>query len=111
MTPTDMVERAGNDGGERWAFNFLADAVIEMENEGSAGSYTASNVKAVKSWLSHNGIEVKRKIRIKGAHETPSLATKHAPSLPELGRLFANCSPRTRSAGALVAEASVCVWC
>jgi hypothetical protein len=107
LTPAEMVKHARNDGGGRWAFNFLADLVTEMEGQGKAGSYIASNVKAVKSWLSHNGIELKGKIRIKGAHETPSLSAVHAPSLPELGRLFANCSPRTRTAAALVAEAGL----
>lgn len=106
LTPTALAEQP-RDKGDRWAFNFLADLVTEMESEKKAGSYIASNVKAVKSWLSHNGIQVAGKIRIKGARETPSLATKHAPSLAELRGLFANCSPRTRSAAALVGEAGL----
>jgi hypothetical protein len=65
------------------------DVVFELESERKAGSYIESNLKAVKSWLTHNGIEVKGRVRIKGAHETPSLANKHAPSLAELGRLSA----------------------
>jgi hypothetical protein len=88
-------------------YNFLEDLVTELEREGKAGSYIASNVKAVKSWLTHNGMDIRGKIRIKGDNETPSLATKHAPSLSELGRLFANCAPRTRSAASLVEEAGL----
>lgn len=78
-----------------------------LEREGKAGSYIASNVKAVKSWLAHNGIEVKRKIRIRGAHDTPSLATEHAPSLSEPRIIFANCTLRTKCAAAHVAEAGL----
>jgi hypothetical protein len=78
--PGEMLRQARGDAGGRWAFNFLADLVTEFENKRKAGSYIASSVKAVKSWLSHNGVEVKGRLRIKGAHETPSLANKHPSS-------------------------------
>jgi len=44
-----------------------------MEIKGKAGGYIQSTLKAVKSWLSFNGIEVKRKAKIKGLNDTPTL--------------------------------------
>jgi hypothetical protein len=49
--------------------NLLMDYVSAKEKE-QAGSYIESTVKAVKSWLAHNGVELKRKIKIRGANET-----------------------------------------
>lgn len=54
-------------------YNLPLDYVSMMEREGHAGSYIKSTVKAVKSWLSHSGIEIHRKIKIKGADDTPTL--------------------------------------
>ena len=52
----------------------MLDYVSLMERDGYAGGYIESTLKAVKSWLSHNGIEIRRKIKIKGARDTPSLS-------------------------------------
>ena len=56
--PQELLQRASA-GGERWTCNFLMDVVTRLEGEGKAGSYIASNLKAAKSWLAHNGIEVR----------------------------------------------------
>ena len=42
------------------------DLVSELERQGKAGSYIVSNLKAIKSWLSHNGADFKRRIKGKG---------------------------------------------
>jgi hypothetical protein len=47
-------------------FNLLLDFVSEMEEKGHAGNYIQSTLKAVKSWLVHNRIELKGKIKVKG---------------------------------------------
>ncbi|RLE62434.1 MAG: hypothetical protein DRJ47_10700 [Thermoprotei archaeon] len=57
----------------------MLDYVSSMEREGYAGGYIESTLKAVKSWLLHNGIEVKRKVKIRGARDTPSLRDEKVP--------------------------------
>ena len=52
------------------------DVVIEFEGRGKAGSYIHSNVKAVKSWLSRNGIRVAGKVKISGVDDTPTLSER-----------------------------------
>jgi hypothetical protein len=56
------------------------DFVSSMEEGSYAGSYIESIVKAVKSWLSHNYVEIKGRIKIKGSRETPSLKEERVPT-------------------------------
>jgi len=60
--------------GEADLYNMLLDYVSFLEGNGCAGSYIEFALKAVKSWLAHNKIEVKRKIKIKGARDMPYAA-------------------------------------
>lgn len=88
-------------------FNLLLDCVSTMEKAGHAGSYTESTVKAVKSWLLHNGKEVKRKVKIKGARETPSLKDERVPAKEELRRIFLSGDKKARAACVLVAHSGL----
>jgi len=88
-------------------FNLLLDCVSTMEKAGHAGSYIESTVKVVKSWLSHNGKEVKRKIKIKGARETPSLKDERVPTKEELRRIFLSGDKKARAACVLVAHSGL----
>ena len=73
--------------------NLLLDLVSELEEQGKAGSYIESIIKAVKSWLSFNHRELKVKIKIKGARDTPSLREERVPPKPSSSEYF---SPGTR---------------
>jgi len=84
--------------------NLLLDCVSSMEKAGRAGSYIESMLKAVRSWLYHNGKEVKRKIRIKGARDTPSLKDERVPTKEELKRIFLSGDKKARVACVLIAH-------
>jgi len=68
ILPSDLLNK-----DEEWLWNFLNDIVSEMEIKGKAGGYIQSTLKAIKSWLGFNGIEVRRKVKIKGLNDTPTL--------------------------------------
>ncbi|MEW5840145.1 MAG: hypothetical protein AB1753_04000, partial [Thermoproteota archaeon] len=104
-TLQQIVERAAQD--ERWVYNFLLDFVTRMEGQNHAGSYTASGVKAVKSWLSHNGIELKRKIKIKGVGDAPTLKEKGTLAQDRLRTLFLNSPPEARCVESLMAQSGL----
>jgi hypothetical protein len=72
-----------------------------------AGSYIHNTTKVVKSWLAHNGIQLKRKIKITGAHETPTLKDERVPTKEELKRIFLSGSKQARTACAIVAHAGL----
>lgn len=105
VSAQELAERAEKD--EKWAYNFLLDLVTEMESKNYAGSYIGSNVKAIKSWLSHNGIEIKRRIKIRGIDHTPTLKDKQTLT-PERSRtLYLNSPPQSRCAESLMAQSGL----
>src|SRR4030067_842441 len=61
-------------------YNLLLDLISSMEKEGHAGSYTESVFKAIRSWLSHNGKDIRRKIKIRGTGDAPSLRDERVPT-------------------------------
>jgi len=83
--------------------NLLMDYVSVKEKQ-HAGSYVKSTLKAVKSWLTYCGVELKRKIKIRGADETPTLREERVPTKDELRRVFLSASKQGRVASVLVAH-------
>jgi hypothetical protein len=83
--------------------NLLMDYVSAMQGK-HAGSYLHNTIKVIKSWLAHNRVELKRKIKITGAHETPTLKDERVPTKEELRRIFLSASKQARVACALVAH-------
>jgi hypothetical protein len=85
----------------------MLDCVSQMEKNGNAGSYIESTLKAVKSWLNHNGKEVRRKIKIRGARDTPSLKDERIPTREELKRILLSGDKKARVACILVAHSGL----
>lgn len=102
LSPSDLVSL-----GEKRTYDLLLDTVTEMERKKYAGSYIASTLKAIKSWLAFNGIEIKRKVRIKNVQDTPSLRDERVPTQGELRGIFLTGDEKTRTACALVAHSGL----
>lgn len=77
--PKELIAHARREEGGRWAYNFLMDIVTKLESEDKAGSYIHSNVKAIRTRLAHNGLNVEGGIKIRGASETPTLMDEKVP--------------------------------
>ena len=88
-------------------YNMLLDLVSSMEKAGHAGSYTESVFKAIRSWLSHNGKEIRRKIKIRGTGDSPSLKDERVPTKEELKRILLSGDKKTRTASVFVAHSGV----
>ncbi len=88
---------------DRSLADMIDDYVSDREKEGKAGSYIKSTVKAVKSWLTFNGIKLPRKIRISGVEDTPSLKDETVPTQDELKQILLAGNSRSRAACALMA--------
>jgi hypothetical protein len=80
---------------------------VTLAQKKHAGSYVRNTVKVVKSWLAHNEILLKRKIRITGANETPTLKDERVPTKEELKRIFLSSSTQARTASAIIAHAGL----
>lgn len=87
--------------------NLFLDFVNEETKKGRTGSYIKSTLTAVRSWLAHNGIQVRRPVKVKGAQATPTLQDERVPTQEELHRIFLSATPKERVACALMAHSGV----
>jgi hypothetical protein len=87
--------------------NTLMDYVTRLEKENYAGSYIESILKTVKSWLSHNHRELKGKIKIKGARDTPTLREERTPTTEELRNIFLSAGKKVRVSAILMAHSGL----
>ena len=99
LAPRDFISMS-----EKNLRDLLMDLVSRAEKEGYAGSYIESTVKALKSWFAHNDKELRGKIKIKGARDTPTLADERVPTQEELKRIFLSADKKARVACALIAH-------
>jgi hypothetical protein len=88
-------------------YNLFLDTVTTMESAGYSGGYIHSSLKAVKSWLAFNRIQIKGKIIIKGAQDTPSLKDERIPIKSELRKVFFSGDEKARVICALLAHAGL----
>ncbi|MGA2681884.1 MAG: site-specific integrase [Candidatus Bathyarchaeia archaeon] len=98
-TPKKILEEA-----ETKAFrDSFTDLVRKLESQGKAGSYINRYKKVLLSWLSYNGLQVKLKVKIKGADDTPTLTNECVPTKEELSKTLRKSSPRGRVSGSMMA--------
>jgi hypothetical protein len=102
LTPGKLLEMS-----ESQLYDMFLDTVSRMELEGRSGSYAHSILKALKSWLSHNRIEVKGRIKIKGTQDTPTLKDERVPTKDELKRIFLAGDEKARVASVIIAQSGL----
>jgi site-specific recombinase XerD len=102
LTPQKLLEMS-----ESQLYDLFLDTVSKLELEGRSGSYIHSILKAVKSWLLHNRIEVKGRIKIKGLQDTPTLKDERVPTKDELKRIFLAGDEKARVASVMVAQSGL----
>ena len=102
LTPKNLAKM-----GRKERFDLLLDFVSKMEGEGYAGSYIKSTLKAVKSWLAHNRIEFRGRIKVRGAQDTPTLRDERVPTREELRKIFLSADKKARVSSVLVAHSGL----
>jgi hypothetical protein len=102
LTPEKLLEMS-----ESQLYDLFLDTVSKLEREGLSGSYIHSILKAVKSWLGHNRIEVKGRIKIKGVQDTPTLKDERVPTKDELKRIFLAGEEKARVASVIIAQSGM----
>ncbi len=89
---------------EEELYDLFLDTVSRMEQKGHTGSYIHSTIKAIKSWLLHNRIQVRGRIRIRGAQDAPTLKEERTPIKSELQRILLSGDEKSRSICVLLAH-------
>ncbi|MEM3192668.1 MAG: site-specific integrase [Candidatus Parvarchaeota archaeon] len=92
---------------EKKITDLISDEISSMERQKLAGSYIASTVKAVKSWLNYNGKKLSRKIKIKDQNANFTLRNERIPTQEELKKILASGDPRARVACVLMAHSGL----
>ncbi|MDE1863321.1 MAG: hypothetical protein KGI33_10475 [Thaumarchaeota archaeon] len=87
--------------------DLLHDHVAELESKKHAPSYIDDVLKAVRSWLSYNYIELKRKIKIANADVAVTLQNEQIPSKKELKEILDAATRRGRASISLMAFAGL----
>ncbi|HXW67571.1 MAG TPA: site-specific integrase [Thermoplasmata archaeon] len=101
VTPKDLAELP-----EPKVRDVLLDFVTVEEEKRHAGSYIRSTLKAVKSWLTHNGKTLTVPVHVRGGEDTPTLRNEQVPTPEEIHRVLLNARlPRDRVAVLLMAHA------
>jgi hypothetical protein len=92
---------------EEELYDLFLDTVSKMEKKGYAGSYIHSTLKAIKSWLLHNQIQVRGRVKIRGSQDAPTLKEERVPVKEELRRIFLAGDEKARCACVLMAHAGL----
>jgi hypothetical protein len=105
ITPMELVELGQKH--PRAIADLLEDNITTMEKKRNAPQYIKGIITAVKSWLHHFDIEIKRKIKIANVDSTPTLADERIPEATELAELFNRASLRSGAIMALMGKAGL----
>ncbi|MEM1613378.1 MAG: hypothetical protein QXP25_00525 [Thermoplasmatales archaeon] len=93
LKPNEIAEMS-----DKEITDLLQDYVSEHEDK-FAGSYLVSIIKIVRSWLAHNGKDIK----IKGAEQSPTLKNERIPTQDELIKILNNATVQSRVTCSLMA--------
>lgn len=92
-TPKDLADLAAMD--LRTATDMMEDFISVTSSEWYSPGYIRDIVKAVKSWLRHHEIEIRKKMKIGYEGVTPTLLEESVPDAVELKELYDQAEPRT----------------
>lgn len=87
LTPLELAELGQKD--IRAATNLLQDHISWMESQTYATQYIQGTVTAIKSWLVHFDVFIKRRIKVANADSTPTLEKERVPDGQSLQRCSA----------------------
>jgi len=87
--------------------NLLMDFVTDMEKKGYAGSYVETIIKVIRSWFQFSDRELKGRIKIKGARDSPSLKEERVPTQAELKKILRSGDKKAGTASILVAHSGL----
>ena len=91
----------------RTVTDLLQDHISWMESQGKAPQYIKGTITAVKSWLHHFDVFIKRRIKIANVDSTPTLEKERVPLREELVELFSRANLRAGAIMSLVAKAGL----
>ena len=105
LTPMQLADLAIRD--LRAVTDLIQDHITWMEEQNKSPGYIESTVTAIKSWLRHFDVEIKRRIKINESESTPTLEHERVPNESEISEIFNRTSLRTAIEMSLIAKAGL----
>lgn len=105
MSPMQLADLGMKD--LRSATNLLEDHITWMEDKHYSPGYIEDYVKAVKSWLSHFDVQIRRKLKIRNPDFAPTLQNERVPDAVEMSELFSRASLRSSAMISLMAKSGI----
>lgn len=105
LTPGSFTDMAKRDVRE--VEDLLMDFVSELRREGKAPGYIDNYLKAVKSWLTFNGVMLVRRIKVGNVNETPTIEDERVPTNEELLQILSYAGERGRCSISFIALAGL----
>ena len=102
VAPKELVELGRRD--RKQLEDMVEDHITMMDSKRKSPGYIAGIIKGVKSWLAHNEIELKRKIRISNRNATPTIEDERVPEKEELKALLMYGDERARAKSPFLAS-------
>ncbi len=78
-----------------------------MESQGKAPQYIKGTITAIKSWLHHFDVFIKRRIKITDVDSTPTLENERVPEGYELAELFSRANLRAGAVMSLIGKSGL----
>ncbi len=91
----------------RTVTDLIQDHISWMEKQGRAPQYIKGTITAVKSWLHHFDVFIKRRIKIANVDSTPTLEKERVPVGQELAELFSRANLRAGAVMSLIGKAGL----
>jgi len=105
LTPKELIDLGRKD--RKKLEDMIEDHTTRMESEGKSPGYIAGILKGVKSWLVHNEVELKRKVKISNRGATPTIDDERVPDKEELKALLMYGDERASAAICLIAQSGL----
>ncbi|MCH7648566.1 MAG: hypothetical protein IIA83_08170 [Thaumarchaeota archaeon] len=105
MTPIQLSELGMKD--LRTVTDLIEDHITWMESKNYSPGYVEDVVKAVKSWLRHFDIEIKRKLKVTNPEYTPTLQDERVPNAEEMSEIFNRATLRASVTISLMAKSGL----
>ena len=105
LTPLELVNIGRRNRKE--LEDLIQDHITKMESEGKSPGYVEGILKALKSWLVHNEVELKRKLQISNRGATPTIEEERVPEKTELKTILMYGDERTSATVCLIAQAGL----
>ena len=105
-TPAELVAMAENGNGANLE-DRLMDFLEGQLQAGRAASYLENYLKALRSWLEHHGLRLRRRVKLGNTRATPTLEEERIPTREELRATLSLASPRGKAVVSLMAFAGL----